>query len=359
MPEGLDNDLLCRALLACGLVAMIGLFTGRRAIRFLARRFREPVRSASATLDELHRGKQATPTMGGLFILAGVLLGTLLLGDWRNPHILVALAVAVGMGVVGLVDDLAKLRGPSRGLNWKRKLCGQFVVALLPAAAFNWGICSPADEPLLLFPGEATLHPSWLILPWTIFVVAATTNAVNLSDGLDGLAAGCLMCTLAALGAIIWFCVAEPAGELLVVVGAMLGGLVAFLFYNRHPARVFMGNVGASALGGLLAYVAIATGTDTLLPIAGGVFVVEALSVIAQVGSYKLFGRRVLRCAPLHHHFEFAGYSEPATVRRFWALAACAGVLSVVLSISGRGLLESLIVAKQPSLVASSAHEPR
>jgi phospho-N-acetylmuramoyl-pentapeptide-transferase len=245
------------------------------------------------------------------------------------------------MALVGAVDDLVKLRTPRAGLGWKGKLLGQFLVAAIPAACFYSGWCEPADEPLMVPSGAGTLFGTWLIVPWCMVVIVATTNAVNITDGLDGLATGCLALAVTAVGVVTYLCAAGPARELVVVAGAMLGALVGFLPLNRHPAQVFMGNVGSLALGGLLGYLALATGTEFWLPLVGGVFAAEVVSVILQIGSVNLLGKRVLLCAPLHHHFEFLGWAEAKVVRRFWVAAACCAVAGVGLSLAGSSFLRS------------------
>jgi phospho-N-acetylmuramoyl-pentapeptide-transferase len=303
---------------------------GPAAIRWLARHFREPVKSGSAELDRLHQAKQSTPTMGGIFVVAGVLLAVLAIGDIANRAVLLALVVMVGLALLGAIDDFVKLHTRAAGLGWKAKLLGQVCVAAIPAICFYGGWCMPADGRLpLVGGGSAAL--GWMIIPWTILVIVATSNAVNLTDGLDGLAAGCLLLATLAIGMIAYSNNAAAAPELLVVAGAMVGGLLAFLRFNRQPAQVFMGNVGSLSLGGLLGLLALATGTELLLPLVGGVFVVETASVILQLGVYRWTKKRVLRCAPLHHHSEFLGWPERTIVRRFWLASAACAVVGIAL----------------------------
>jgi phospho-N-acetylmuramoyl-pentapeptide-transferase len=322
--HGAGHLLALRILLACALAALPLLCFGPWAVQWLARRFREPVKSGSAELDRLHQAKQSTPTMGGILIVGSVLLAVLAIGDVSNRATLLGLVVMVGLAFLGAIDDLVKLRTSAAGLGWRAKLLGQVCVAAIPAICFYTRWCGPAEYRLPLM-GTVSAGVGWTIIPWTILVIVASSNAVNLADGLDGLAAGCLLLATLAIGAISYGSSAHVAPELLVVAGAMIGALLAFLPVNRHPAQVFMGNVGALSLGGLLGLLALGTGTELLLPLVGGVFVAEAASVILQLTVYRWTKRRILRCAPLHHHFEFLGWPERTIVRRFWlASAACA-----------------------------------
>jgi phospho-N-acetylmuramoyl-pentapeptide-transferase len=350
-----DELLLLRAVAAGALVALLGIAAGPAALAFLQQRFLEAVKSGSAQLDEMHRAKQATPTMGGLFIVAGIVVGVALLADWHNSYVLLGLAVTVGMAVVGSIDDLIKLRTRAAGLGWRGKLCGQVLVAAVPAFCLYAGGRAATGEPVALLPGAAAFIPAWLIIPWSMFVVVGTANAVNLTDGLDGLAAGCLIFAFAAIAVITCALVEGPARELVIVAAAVVGALVGFLPFNLHPARVFMGNVGALSLGGLLGFLALASGTELLLPIVGGVFVAEAISVILQIGGYKTVGRRLFRCAPLHHHFEFLGWPEPQIVRRLWMAGACCAAVGVGVAMVGRSTVVPAETARVPALVVPDA----
>lgn len=339
-------DPVMRAMAAA---AAAGLFmAGIRpaAIRFLRRCCREPLKSDSARLDALHHAKDGTPTMGGLFLVAAIVLGVVLCGAWRDAGVWLALVVMLGMAAVGAVDDLVKLRTRRAGLGWRGKLLGQLVVAAIPAIGFSAGWCAPADESLLIFPGAGAMADSWFIIPWVGLVIVATANAVNITDGLDGLATGCVLCAVLAVGVITTFCITGPQRELIVVAGASAGALIGFWPWNRYPARVFMGNTGSLALGGLLGFLALATGTEMWLPLIGAVFVAEAVSVIVQIVSFKTRRHRVLLCAPLHHHFEFLGWPETKIVRRFCAAATGCAALAVVMNLAGSVLLRSLPEAK-------------
>ncbi|HEY2841184.1 MAG TPA: phospho-N-acetylmuramoyl-pentapeptide-transferase [Pirellulales bacterium] len=311
-----SRGLMLRALLAGLGLLLAALAAGTPTINWLRSRFIEPIKSASHKLDELHRAKQSTPTMGGLFLIAGVVIAVLALADAQNRYVLLGLAVTLGLAMLGAIDDLIKLRTTSAGLGWRAKLSGQLAVAL-PAA-----IC------LAKWRSESSL---WLAIPWLTLVIVGSSNAVNITDGLDGLAAGCLLLATLATSCAI-FAQADPANaELIVVAAATIGGLLGFLWFNRHPARVFMGNVGSLPLGGLLGVLAAATGQELLLIVSGGVFVAEAASVLLQIGAFRWFHKRIFRCAPLHHHFEFLGWTERRVVARFWGAAALCAVCAVAI----------------------------
>jgi phospho-N-acetylmuramoyl-pentapeptide-transferase len=279
-----------------------------------------------------HTKKAGTPTMGGLLILTAALVPTLLWADLTNVYIWIAVLATAAFGLVGFLDDYLKIVRHSHHGLWPRyKLGGQVLVAALV------GICLIvlADNNLystrLIFPFFKRLIPDlgWLYVPFAIVVLVGASNAVNLTDGLDGLAISCFAVAAAAFTALAYVTghrvFAEyllivrfpPAGELTVFCGALVGASLGFLWYNSYPAEIFMGDVGSLGLGGALGTVAILIKQEILLLIVGGVFVIEALSVIIQVGSFKLRGQRVFRMAPLHHHFELAGWSEPKVITRF------------------------------------------
>jgi len=308
-----------------------------------------------ASLNELTRDKSNVPTMGGLMILAAIGLAVLLLADVTNFYIHMALVCLVWLGALGAVDDWLKLTAKRRlesrdGLKMYQKLLFQVGLAvILGYYIYNHGRGNFAVlSPLV---GEGTV-PAYNILtvPFyksglylgpiafmlvTVLVMTGSSNAVNLTDGMDGLASGCVaLCALVfailtyvvgteELAAKLLFPHIPKSGELVVVCGAILGACLGFLWYNCHPARVFMGDTGSLPLGGLIGFVAVVTRQELMLLIAGGVFVMEAVSVIAQIGYYKWTrGRRLLRCAPIHHHFHLGGWSEPQTVVRFWLISA-------------------------------------
>ena len=330
-----------RGALAAGVAFALALVLGPRLIGWLRRRFREPNRSDSPELEKLHASKDSTPTMGGLFLVAGVLAALILLADLTNPLVQAALLVTVGLGLIGAVDDFVKLRGTSRGISVRAKLLAQLAVATVAAVwLYHYHSASTPDTLTLWIPLiDVSVPIGWGFVPLAIVVIVGTSNAVNLADGLDGLAGGCLVLSIGAMAAVAYAAGhAEMAdylkiahvgasGEMTVLAAAMIGGVLGFLWFNCHPAQVFMGDTGSLPLGGLLGLIALAARQEILLLMVAGVFVAEAASVLIQVGVYKWRRRRVFRCAPLHHHFQFKGMPETQIVVRFWiASAVCAVV---------------------------------
>jgi phospho-N-acetylmuramoyl-pentapeptide-transferase len=295
-----------------------------------------------------HQKKAGTPTMGGVLILISIVIPTLLWADWSNPYIWIALVALVGYGVIGFLDDYAKVaKRRNLGLTGRRKMAYQIGVAFVFAGLLmvmrSWGGYSTVMNvpffktfrPTLLIP-ELLANP-WMwalgVMPFFLFVafvLVGSSNAVNLTDGLDGLAIGLM---IIASGALTVLCYAgghaqladylqiarnPNTSELTVFCGAMMGASIGFLWYNAHPAEIFMGDVGSLGLGGAMAAVAVLIKQEILLIFIGGVFVLEALSVILQVGSFKLRGKRIFKMAPLHHHFEALGWQESKIIARFW-----------------------------------------
>lgn len=292
--------------------------------------------------------KQGTPTMGGLMILAGVIVATLLWGDLTNVHVWVVLLVTSGYGLLGFVDDYAKVaKQTSAGLSGKQKLAAQFVIALLAAGLIVWfgapSPTSPGLETSIAFPffKEVLLNLGWFYIAFAAVVIVGASNAVNLTDGLDGLAVVPVMMAAAAFGVISYlvgnFLFAQylqvhhapGVGELAVFCAGLIGGGMGFLWYNAPPAKIFMGDTGSLALGGALGSVAVSTKHELVLAIIGGLFVVEALSVMIQVGYFKATGKRVFLMAPVHHHFEKLGWAESTIVVRFWIVAAVLALIGL------------------------------
>jgi phospho-N-acetylmuramoyl-pentapeptide-transferase len=289
-----------------------------------------------------HFSKTGTPTMGGLMIIFAILTATLFWADLTNPYIWLLGVVTIGFGLIGFYDDYLKvIKRHNQGLSGRQKLVIQTLVALVPAV---WFYLNPAFETTLTIPFFKMVHPDLglFYIPFAVFVIVGTANAVNLTDGLDGLAIGPV--TIAA-GFYMLFCYltgnfktaaylqipfVRGVGELSIFLGALVGAGVGLLWFNAYPAQVFMGDVGALALGGILGTVALATKQEILLAIVGGLFVVEALSVILQVSFFKVSnGRRIFRMAPLHHHFELKGWPEPKVIVRFWIIAIILGLVSL------------------------------
>ena len=279
-----------------------------------------------------HRSKAGTPTMGGLLILAAAIVPTLLWVDLTNPYVWIAMLSTVAFGLVGFLDDYLKVvRQTHRGLRPLYKLIGQAIVATAVGLALVWLSREGLYNTKLIFPffKEFTPDLGWWYVPFVVLVLVFSSNAVNLTDGLDGLAVSIFTVAAAAFTALVYITghaiFAEylllvsfsPAAELTVFCGALVGAGLGFLWYNSYPAELFMGDVGSLALGGALGTVAILIKQELLLPIVGAVFVIEAFSVIIQVGAFKLTGQRVFRMAPLHHHCELSGWSEPKVISRF------------------------------------------
>jgi len=289
-----------------------------------------------------HFAKNGTPTMGGLMIIFATLVATLLWSELDNPYIWMVVMVTLGFGFIGFYDDYLKvIKKHNRGLSGRTKFVAQTVLALLPAISLY---VNPSFNTTLTVPFFKQLHPDlgWFFLPFAVFIIVGSANAVNLTDGLDGLAIGPV--TIAAgfymifgylagnikIAAYLQIPYIRGVGELSIFLGALVGAGVGFLWFNAYPAQVFMGDVGALALGGALGTVALATKQEILLAIVGGLFVVEALSVILQVGFFKVSnGKRIFRMAPLHHHFELKGWPEPKVIVRFWIIAIILGLISL------------------------------
>jgi len=330
-----------RAGLAAAAGFFIALLLGPRVIRWLSRRWCEPVGSPSQELTRLQSRKPPTPTMGGLFILGGLAGAVLLFGDLGNPHVQNCMLLGVGLAAIGAIDDLIKLHGKGRGLSASAKLAGQVLLAGLVAVRL-YNAHAPLPQGLdLQAPGLEPLEMGAIFVPWAVLVITGTSNAVNLADGLDGLAAGCLIFATAAVGATVYLAGhgelanylavlhVPAAGEATIVAGGLIGALLAFLWFNCHPAQVFMGDTGSLPLGGLVALLALIARQELLLIVIGGVFVAEAASVILQVAVFRWRRRRVLRCAPLHHHYQFLGWPENRIVVRFWIAAALCAIVGL------------------------------
>jgi len=279
-----------------------------------------------------HRAKAGTPTMGGLLILAGSLVPTLLWADLTNEYVWIAVLTTAAFGAVGFVDDYLKIvRRDHHGLWPRYKLGAQLIISLIVGVELLLLQRQGQYTTQLTFPFFKWLIPDlgWWYVPFTMIVLTAWSNAVNLTDGLDGLAISTFAVSATAFTALVYvtghrvfaeyllIVHFQGVGELTVFCGSLVGASLGFLWYNAYPAEIFMGDVGSLALGGALATVAILVKQELLLHIVGGVFVLEAASVIIQVASFKLTGKRVFKMAPLHHHFELIGWSEPKVITRF------------------------------------------
>ncbi len=286
-------------------------------------------------LPEGHLLKAGVPTMGGLLIFLAIVISTLLWADLGNRMVWVVLIIFSSFGILGLVDDMMKLYGVrGKGLTIRTKFGAQVIIGL-SAAVYLYLYPSGQWGPYLQVPffKEALIYMSWTYIPFVMLVIIGSSNAVNLTDGLDGLAIGPILFASAAFALFIYLSghskfaqylqivFVPEAGELTIFCGAMVGASLGFLWFNTYPAQIFMGDIGSLSLGGALGLLAVISKQELLLILAGGLFVVEALSVIIQVVSFRLFGKRVFLMAPLHHHFEKKGWPEPKIIVRFWIIS--------------------------------------
>ena len=291
-----------------------------------------------------HQAKAGTPTMGGLLILVAALVPTLLFADLTNPYIWIAVLSTTLFGAIGFLDDYLKVTKRSHhGLIPRYKMGGQIVVALGVGVALLVLADQGQYNTRLIFPFFKRLIPDlgWFYVPFAVLVLVGASNAVNMTDGLDGLAISTFTVAAATYTALAYvtghrqlaeylLIIRFPyAAELTIFCGSLVGASLGFLWYNSYPAEVFMGDVGSLALGGALGTVAILIKQEILLVIVGGVFVIEALSVMVQVGSFKLRGKRVFKMAPIHHHFELSGWSEPKVITRFLIVAIVFALFSL------------------------------
>ncbi len=356
--QGTSNDLLkalnvfsyitFRAICAGITAFLISVVFGNFVIRkLISLKFGQPIRTAAEVhkLHELHGSKKGTPTMGGILLIGSVVISTLLWAKPENPFVWLVLFSAVFLGGIGFYDDWLKVtKKSSDGISSRLKfglqslLAGIFTLYFLTnpklAATAQQLFIPFLKEPLLLGMGALTFI-------FYLLVIVGTSNAVNLTDGLDGLATGCTA-TVAATYAVLVYVAGNfkaasylqvpfvpYAGELTVLCVALLGACLGFLWWNAHPARVFMGDTGSLAIGGMLGAVAICCKQELLLVIVGGVFVMEAMSVILQVASFKTTGRRIFKMSPIHHHFELSGWKENTVIVRFWILSVLFALLGL------------------------------
>jgi len=337
--------LTLRAILGVLTALIISFIVGPVMIRHLS--FRQIGQQVRNDGPQSHLSKAGTPTMGGALILVAIAVATLLWADLGNRYIWVVLMVTLAFGAIGWVDDYKKIvYGNSRGLSAWSKYGWQSLVALAAGLYLFYTAESPAETQLIVpfFKDIALPLGAWYVLV-VYFVVVGSSNAVNLTDGLDGLA---ILPTVLVAGALAVFAYAtgnfniagylgipfiRDLGEVVVFCGAMVGAGLGFLWFNAYPAQVFMGDVGALALGAALGIVAVLARQELVFFVMAGVFVMETVSVILQVASFKLTGRRIFRMAPLHHHFELKGWPEPRVIVRFW-------IVTVILVLSGLATLK-------------------
>lgn len=313
------QQVLVAAIVAAGFVLVTGPFFIPELHKL---KFGQSIREEG---PKSHQKKSGTPTMGGIMIILGITLGTLAAAPW-TPEVLLAVFIMLGHFVLGFLDDYIKVvKKRNLGLKARQKLAGQILIAVVTMYVATQVLGIDTD---IWIPGlDANVSLGVLYYPLVLFVLVGTSNAVNLTDGLDGLAAGTVAIAASAFAAIS---VLTGHGDLSYFCVAMAAACLAFLRFNAHPAKVFMGDTGSLALGGALAAVGILTHTEILLAVIGFVFVCEALSVIIQVISFQTTGKRVFRMSPIHHHFELGGWSEWKVVTVFW----CVGLLASVLGLS-------------------------
>jgi len=337
--------------------AMIRMLKRMQAIQYI----RKSEGEGAISLEEMHKGKKGTPSMGGLLIFGAILSSALLFVSFSSAVAWLAIFAATGFCALGFADDYLKaVKKNNAGLSARKKLVGQIAIGIAFAAIFAYaipGVVSynpvPGDAAaaiegpaffLLPFAKHAVIALGVLYIPFAVLVLTATSNAVNLTDGLDGLAAGVTISATVCFAVVAYLAgrtvdssylyipYVQGAGELTVILASLTGACFGFLWFNAHPAEMFMGDTGSMMLGGLLGSVALLVKQEFLLLLVGGVFVAEAASVILQVGSYKLRKKRIFRMAPLHHHFERGGVPESKIIARFWivsALLALAGLVTL------------------------------
>lgn len=334
--------LTARTALASVTSFLMAILLGPPAINWLKRRFRERIDSDSERLNELQADKAKTPTMGGLFVIGAVLVSVLLWGDLSSRYVQLGLLVSVGFAALGAVDDWIKLSTSRNGLRARTKLLVQSIFALVVGFVLYREHLHQPHGLELIWPFGS--HGIWLgagFVAWSMLVMVGSSNAVNLTDGLDGLASGCTVFAGSAFVALTYLAghavMAEyvnvpfisGAGELSIVMGALVGAMLGFLWFNCYPAQVFMGDTGSLPIGALLALAALVTRQEVLLVVVGGIFVIETLSVIMQVGWFRMTGNRLIACSPLHNHFLFKGQHEIKIVVRFWIGSALLAIVAV------------------------------
>lgn len=323
--------------LAAAISLVVSVLVGPVVIRFLRLRFRERIASDSTTLNALHASKQHTPTMGGVLILLAFLISLFTtLTATAKPTMILGIT-ALALGLVGASDDWIKATTTRKGLTVRQKLSAQALIALMAAVCLFIFRIGPTHSRLSIS-GWLPESIAWLYIPWAAFVIISVSNAVNLTDGLDGLAAGCTTITAAATSIILLTLISTDANSeglmtAAISSAALAGSTAGFLWFNRFPARVFMGDAGSLPIGGILALTALISGTELLLLLTGAVFVAETLSVLLQVFWFRRTGRRILLCSPLHNHFVFQKVPEKKIVKWFWMAALLSSALAAGLVI--------------------------
>ena len=325
---------------------MVVFFIGNPIIAyFLSKKIHNPIRDDGPSEHIIK--KIGTPTMGGVLILLGLFSGILLWGDLNNRYNWFLIFIVGSFGILGAYDDYKKIKqGSSAGISFKFKIFSQIIISLIGIYILTYLVQTPELKNLYFpFFKNLLINLGWFFIPFYIFIIVGSSNAVNLTDGLDGLAtvpvilvAGCFAFISYVTGNVVFsdylqIPYIEGVGEASVFCGSIIGSCIGFLWFNAPPAKIFMGDTGSLALGGSLGAVGIITKHEIVLAITGGLFVLEAVSVIAQVISYKLTGKRIFKMAPIHHHFEKKGWAESTVVVRFW-------IISIILAMIGLATLK-------------------
>ncbi len=330
-----------RSLAAALTALLVSFILGPILIRWLkAKQIGQQIREDG---PKSHANKAGTPTMGGVLIIIAVIVATLLWVEFDNPFVWLVLAVVLGYGSLGFVDDYRKLtKRNSKGLSVKQKLIWQSLIAAL-VGGILYALPDSQFGTTLTVPFFKNAQPDlgWFYIPFVMAVIVGTSNAVNLTDGLDGLAIGPVLTCMVTFGfmtyasghqqisAYLQIPYVAGSGTLAILCAAVVGAGLGFLWFNTFPAQVFMGDMGSLALGGALGTVAVVTKQELLLALAGGIFVLEALSVILQVVSFKWTGKRIFAMAPVHHHFELRGWAEPKIIVRFWIISIILAMMAL------------------------------
>ncbi|PTX95363.1 phospho-N-acetylmuramoyl-pentapeptide-transferase [Spartobacteria bacterium LR76] len=339
-----------RAICAAATAFLISIICGNWVIRkLISLKFGQPVRSKEEVhkLYELHGAKKGTPTMGGLLIIGSIVISVALWARPENPYVWIVMFSTLFLGAIGFYDDWLKVtKKSSAGISSRQKFLLQCILAAAFAAFFLFSpdpkVREMATKLYIPFMKDPLIFSLPILIPaFYLLVIVGTSNAVNLTDGLDGLATGCTA-TVASAYALLAYLAGNVkaaeylqipfvtySGELTIVCAALLGACLGFLWWNAHPAKVFMGDTGSLAIGGMLGAVAICAKQELLLVIVGGVFVIEAMSVILQVASFKLTGKRIIKMSPLHHHFELSGWKENTVIVRFWIMSVICALLGL------------------------------
>jgi phospho-N-acetylmuramoyl-pentapeptide-transferase len=330
-----------RTALAVVTAFSITYFTGPYIIERLRRlSFTQVIRDDG---PKSHLSKEGTPTMGGIMILSSTVITMLLWSDLGNKYVLLVLLALLGFGIIGFYDDYLKvIKKNPKGLRACKKFGAQIALATIISLILYMNPEDPYKTMLSVpFFKKLLFDLGFFYIPFAIFVIVGSSNAVNLTDGIDGLAIGLVAIAVIANGVLVYIAghaglakylqvlYLKGTGELTVFCGAMLGASLGFLWFNAYPAEVFMGDVGSLSLGGALGTLAVITKHEIVLAVVGGIFVMETLSVILQVASYKLTGKRIFKMAPIHHHFELLGWKEPKVIVRFWIIGIMLALLSL------------------------------